>query len=200
MTLQGPSCSYTAPVMTNIVPAKVSADEQRALFPRRVTTVQVTIGADGKVTAAKVYQSSGLAFADEAAVAAARASSYQAATQDCHAIAQNVLFDEVVRPDYALLAENCSIPDKPATVLKEAKPIYPESARELRASGMAAVQVTIGPGGELAESRIARSAANMALDQAALDAARESIYAPKIVHCIPVKAEYLFKVTFFQNG
>jgi TonB family protein len=60
--------------------------------------------------------------------------------------------------------------------------------------------VTIGPTGNLVDAKISQSAGNMALDQAALAAARQSTYAPKIVDCQPTTGSYYFKVTFDPNS
>jgi TonB family protein len=78
-----------------------------------------------------------------------------------------------------------------------------------------AVEVTIGPDGRLVDARIAQSSRYMVLDQAALEAARESTYKPKTIAvpvrrqagsgaasaregvvCKAVTASYLFRVTF----
>ncbi|MBV8433654.1 MAG: energy transducer TonB, partial [Candidatus Eremiobacteraeota bacterium] len=43
---------------------------------------------------------------------------------------------------------------------------------------------------------IFKSTNNMAMDQAALRAARQSSYSPKLVNCQPVQGDYLFRVDF----
>jgi protein TonB len=95
----------------------------------------------------------------------------------------------------------CKTPFQDATVVQQAQPDYPDSARELGLGEVqVAVQVTIGPTGSLVDAKIAQSANNMALDQAALAAARQSTYAPKIVNCQAVQGDYLFRVTFDPNS
>lgn len=195
---QSAPCANTDPTLTNAVSAHVTGSDPQ-LGAGRVATVRVTIGADGRVTDAGVYKGSGDAAADTAAVAAARASTYAPAMQGCKPVSETVYFDEVVRPDYAHLGSNCSIANVPATTLKMAQPVYPDAARIVHASGVAAVQLTIGPDGGLTSTELVMSTGNKALDQAALDAAENSIYAPKIVNCRPVAGRYLFKVTFVAN-
>jgi TonB family protein len=58
------------------------------------------------------------------------------------------------------------------------------------------VEVSVGPSGNLANATIYKSSNNMAMDQAALRAARQSSYAPKLVDCEPVQGDYLFTATF----
>jgi periplasmic protein TonB len=95
----------------------------------------------------------------------------------------------------------CKTPYQDATVVQQAQPEYPDSAREQGLGEVqVAVKVTIGPSGSLENATISQSAGNMALDQAALAAARQSTYAPKIVNCEPVTGDYLFRVTFDPNS
>ncbi len=94
----------------------------------------------------------------------------------------------------------CKTPYQDATVVQQVSPDYPESARELGLGQVVvSVQVTLSPAGTLIGEKIAQSGGNMSLDQAALSAARQSTYAPKIVNCQPVTGDYLFKVTFDPN-
>lgn len=95
----------------------------------------------------------------------------------------------------------CKTPYQDATVVDQAQPEYPDAARELGLGEVqVAVTVTIGPSGNLIDAKIAQSAGNMSLDQAALAAARQSTYAPKIVDCQPTTGSYYFKVTFDPNS
>lgn len=94
----------------------------------------------------------------------------------------------------------CKTPYQDATAVNPMTPDYPDSAREMGLGEVqVAVEVTIGPSGNLMDAKIAQSSNNMAIDQAALSAARGSTYAPKIVNCQPVVGTYLFKVTFDPN-
>ena len=95
----------------------------------------------------------------------------------------------------------CKTPYQDATAVNPVTPEYPDSARE---QGLGEVQVTvvvtIAPSGSLENATIGQSGGNMAIDQAALSAARQSTYAPKIVNCQPVEGTYNFKVTFDPNS
>lgn len=95
----------------------------------------------------------------------------------------------------------CKTPYQDATVVEQAQAEYPDSARDL---GLGEVQVyvtvTVGPTGNLLDAKVTRSANNMSLDNAALAAARQSTYAPKIVDCQPTTGSYNFIVTFDPNS
>jgi protein TonB len=95
----------------------------------------------------------------------------------------------------------CKTPYQDATVVNQAQPEYPDAARDLGLGEVqVAVTVTIGPSGNLIDAKVTQSAGNMSLDNAALAAARQSTYAPKIVNCQPTTGSYYFKVTFDPNS
>ncbi len=95
----------------------------------------------------------------------------------------------------------CKTPYQDATAVQAVTPDYPDQARE---EGLGEVQVTvivtIAPSGSLENAAIGQGSGNMSIDQAALSAARQSTYAPKIVNCQPVEGTYNFKVTFDPNS
>jgi TonB family protein len=95
------------------------------------------------------------------------------------------------------LPVSCKIPDHQVAVLKAVVPDYPESARDLGIGAVIVqIDVTVGPLGNLISASVYKSANNMALDQAALRAARQSTYSPKLEDCKPVTGSYLFTAAF----
>lgn len=91
----------------------------------------------------------------------------------------------------------CPNPNSDVTVMKYVKPEYPESARYLnRGEVTAQVEVTVDATGKPVAAMIYKSANNLAMDQAALQAARQSSYTPKLVDCTPTQGEYLFRADF----
>ena len=91
----------------------------------------------------------------------------------------------------------CSIPDKDVTVAQAAIPGYPDSARDLGMGPVVVyVQVTVNPDGSLTHAVITQSSNNSAIDQAALRAARASIYSPKIVGCQAMTGTFIFRADF----
>ncbi|HLY01969.1 MAG TPA: energy transducer TonB [Candidatus Cybelea sp.] len=88
---------------------------------------------------------------------------------------------------------SCSMPDRGAVVTTTVDPIYPASARDSDV-GHATVQVnvTVGPTGKVTRLDIAQSSGNTAIDDAALQAARESTYSPAIKNCQPTTGTLLF--------
>ena len=95
----------------------------------------------------------------------------------------------------------CATPNQDASVIGAISPDYPDSARDLALGQVSVlVQVTIDDKGRLLESRIYQSSNSAAIDQAALRAARQSTYAPKIENCVPVEGTYIFHADFAPGG
>ena len=88
----------------------------------------------------------------------------------------------------------CSQPYAEARTIDAVVPEAPEDAAGL--TGSAQVQVTLDDRGRVTDARIYLSTGFMALDRAAVDAARRSTYAPQVVDCEPLGGTYLFKVDF----
>jgi protein TonB len=95
----------------------------------------------------------------------------------------------------------CATPYQDATATNPMSPDYPDSARE---EGLGAVVVnvivTLSATGQPLSATLQNSSGNLAIDNAAKQAALQSQYAPKIVNCQPVQGQYIFKVTFDPNG
>jgi TonB family protein len=90
--------------------------------------------------------------------------------------------------------------DRDVMVTHQTSPGYPESARELGLTQVTAgIQVYITPQGTIAALRVINSSGNGDLDQAAIRAAAESTYLPRVKNCKPAFGLYLFKVTFDPN-
>jgi TonB family protein len=103
----------------------------------------------------------------------------------------------VAAPAATPAAPACKTPYQEATASNAVTPDYPDSARELGLGDVTVmVEVTVGPTGALEAASVERSGGNMAIDQAALRAARESTYLPKIVNCAPTSGTYLFRADF----
>jgi len=75
--------------------------------------------------------------------------------------------------------------------------IYPQSARDLGLGAVTViVGVTVGAQGNIINAAIDRSSNNMAIDQAALHAARRSTYSPKLENCQATTGDYTFVANF----
>ena len=93
-----------------------------------------------------------------------------------------------------------AICNRDATVTAQVSPDYPESARELGLGiSTVSIRVYLSPKGTIAALRVFNSSGNGDLDQAALRAAAQSTYLPRIKNCKPAFGLYLFKVTFDRN-
>jgi|HubBroStandDraft_2_1064218.scaffolds.fasta_scaffold228580_1 TonB family protein len=91
----------------------------------------------------------------------------------------------------------CANPNVEATVTSPVQPDYPESAKDLGLGAVSVeVEVTVGPSGNLVTASVYKSSNNMSIDQAALRAARQSTYSPKLINCSPTTGNYLFRADF----
>jgi TonB family protein len=94
-------------------------------------------------------------------------------------------------------ASACATPDRAASVTHAVIPDYPDSARPLNLGPTTVLlQVTVGSDGELRSATIYKSSNNMAMDQAALRAARKSTYQGAITNCAPAGGIVLFHAPF----
>lgn len=95
---QSPAPSCTAPDIAAHVVFTAAADTPeiaREQGATGTTQVEVSIDPDGKITATSIYRSSGSQALDNAALAAARQSTYKADVRDCEAVAGSYLFTVV---------------------------------------------------------------------------------------------------------
>jgi TonB family protein len=96
-------------------------------------------------------------------------------------------------------APACNTPNQIVTMVKPAPLSYPDSARN---SGPVTilVHVTVNPDGSVASASIVHSSYNAALDQAALQAALHSTYAPMIANCTPQGANATLEIAMTPNA
>ncbi len=73
---------------------------------------------------------------------------------------------------------------------------YPESARELGATGVVDIKVALTESGVITGVSVYRSSRTPSLDMEALRVARASTYTPEQLDCKPVAGTYLLHVTF----
>ncbi len=96
-------------------------------------------------------------------------------------------------PTIASAAAACANPNADASVVTAAEPAFP---RGPKMRGTADVLVTIAPSGRAIHTSVLHSTGNSTLDNAVVDAARQSTYSPKRVNCNPVQGSYIFHVEF----
>ena len=90
----------------------------------------------------------------------------------------------------------CSAPDVPAKATSAITPEEPAIARDQGLTGTAKIEVDLDAAGTVVGTSVYLSTGSTQLDQAALDAARRSSYAPEQVDCKDVSGSYLFTVQF----
>jgi protein TonB len=95
-------------------------------------------------------------------------------------------------------APACSDPNVEAKTRVTVSPDAPLSAYGAGADVTAMIKVDLDASGRILGVSVYRSAGSLELDQAAMQAARQSTYAPEMRDCQAVPGSYLFKVEFSQ--
>ena len=102
-----------------------------------------------------------------------------------------------VAPPTATPKPQCAVPNADAAIKGQAvEPDYPDQAREQGAEGTVRVKVTLDAAGNGVDFSIFKSSGNIALDQAAIKAARATQYTPEVVDCVKTAGSYLFDADF----
>jgi protein TonB len=83
---------------------------------------------------------------------------------------------------------------RPPTQITRVQPVYPAVAQSARVSGVVILEALIGADGRVSDARVLRSIP--LLDQAALDAVRQWVYAPTLLNGVPVPIVMTVTVTF----
>jgi TonB family protein len=78
--------------------------------------------------------------------------------------------------------------------LKDVRPVYPDIARQARVQGVVILECVIGPDGTVMEVKVLRGIP--LLDQAAIDAVRQWVYAPTLLNEVPVPVIMTVTVNF----
>lgn len=90
----------------------------------------------------------------------------------------------------------CTTPYASAQPDNIAQPDFPEIARQQGAAARTIVRVSLDAGGNVTGGTVAQSSGNMALDQAAITAARHTTYEPQLERCNAVPSTFFFAVDF----
>jgi len=103
----------------------------------------------------------------------------------------------------ALTRPPAHTPDKCNQDARLTAPVPPDFPESARAAGLGKstvlVKVYLSAKGTIASLGVMTSSGNLDLDQAALRAAAQSTYSPRIKNCKPASGLYVFKVMFAPN-
>jgi TonB family protein len=159
--------------------------------------VQVTVNPDGSVDHAVIMQSSNNMAIDQAALRAARASSYSPKIVGCSASTGSIVIPiNMVPGSRGDPPVSCATPNQAVTILKAISPVPPAATANLTGTVTVIVRVAVAPDASVKDVRIVQSSADAAIDHSALLAARLSTYAPQMLACVPVSGTYLFHAAF----
>ncbi len=189
-----PACNYP-PEVIRLAPVYVSRSFATTFPGVRQAVVAVTVDDQGQVVDAQIVRSAAEPFMNSGAVDAAKNSAYAPGATSCKPVGGTLNVTIVFQPgDYSC--------DREADVTHQAPAQVPPSAfagQPLGTEKTASVVVRVGTDGKLLSATLAQSTGNAVMDAAAVRAAQQSTYIPKMVHCHAVAAEALFKVSFFRN-
>lgn len=86
---------------------------------------------------------------------------------------------------------------QPVKIIKAVNPAYPRAAQDLQIGRtLVVVAVAVDALGKVQGARIVQSSSIGVLDEAAINAAKGSTYAPAEKDCAPAAGTYMFRVTF----
>lgn len=92
-------------------------------------------------------------------------------------------------PSPAPPAEVGQVEGAPPRFLERVAPLYPARARRAGIEGSVTLRLRLSAGGRLISAEVASSSGSPSLDEAALEAARASLYAPALSAGSPVASE-----------
>lgn len=102
-----------------------------------------------------------------------------------------VVIQAQVREPYG--RTECAEPFAPVRALNIVEPVF--SRKNATFPGNAGIDVTVGADGKVQDASIVRNSGTPSFDDAALDAARKSTYAPAIAYCLPEPGRYFYEAT-----
>ncbi len=93
----------------------------------------------------------------------------------------------------------CAQPHVDATTTNPVSPDTPEMAKQQGLTGTSMVKVSLSATGSVLGATIYKSSGSALLDNAAVQAAKESSYSPEIDNCAKVAGDYIFRADFEGN-
>jgi TonB family protein len=99
----------------------------------------------------------------------------------------------------AVDALSCSVSNAPARIVLPDWPEYPQIPLEEDVEGFSLVAFTLDLNGNVSDVRLASSSGNVLLDRAAVDAVRQSRFAPAISNCAKIAGSYDMPIVFSNH-
>jgi TonB family protein len=163
-----------------------------------VVILEVSIGKDGKVTAAKVLRS--IPQLDQAAIDAVKQWEYTPTLKNGVPVPVSMTVTVSFKLAQSPAAGGAAVPRvggakmSAPTKVVDVKAVYPEAAREARIQGAVILELSIGKDGKVTAAKVLRSIPE--LDQAAIDAATQWEFTPTLKDGVPVAVVMAVTVNF----
>jgi protein TonB len=93
---------------------------------------------------------------------------------------------------------SCLTAHAQASIVRSVEPDYPTLAAMQHVTGTSVVQVDLSERGTVLSTAILKSSGSRALDRAAMQTARETIYQPETQACKPISGSYALEVHFAE--
>jgi TonB family protein len=157
--------------------------------------VAVTIAPDGSVVSTSIDKTSGDVRVDAAALYAARSSEYAPMMIGCKAVLGHTVLPIIFRAGDSGAQElppspsptppsDCAMPFASVRVVN---PVQPDESFRRYGKVTVVVVATVGATGSVQDVTITQSSGIREVDEAALRAARQTMYAPRLVDCQAVQ-------------
>ncbi|HEY8298034.1 MAG TPA: TonB family protein [Candidatus Baltobacteraceae bacterium] len=178
-----PNCSRQASVLHAVAPVYPDS-EVNAGRGVESALIKITLDAGGKVVKTSVYQSTGSAAFDRAALDAASASSYQAGEVDCRPVGGTFLYHAVFAPRGAALSNGKTDPCNHAAAVTQI--LAPNSAGYTFTKPFplkATIAVNVDATGQPQTASIVSSSGDAAFDSLMYAVAAKASYVPAMLDC-----------------
>lgn len=163
---------------------------------RPYATFEIRIDEDGKVTSAVLKQSTGVRAVDDASAQALRKWKFLPAAAGCGTVPSSAEYAVPVGASQQMFTDPCNHDAVVAAPVQPAFPKVPGLWRTVQVQE----RISLDAAGRVVDHNIIQSSGYDALDKAAVNAALESTYLPKIRGCEPTAGWYFFNVTFDPNA
>jgi TonB family protein len=193
-----PSCeianrdAVVASAVKPVLPSSVHPTDVESAY------VAVTIGPNGHLLNEHIASSSNNPAVDRAVLDALRKSTFSPKVTNCRPTTGTYLYYFMFARGVTISSlqhgtvprtppntgKHCSIPYKQLTVVQTPPPANPGSVQSPSEPVVVMVGVTVNSSGALLEAHVARSSYNAVVDQRALRLAFQTLYSPKINHCV----------------
>ncbi len=109
---------------------------------------------------------------------------------------RDVVVQATIREPYG--RSDCSLAFQPPRALTVVEPAF--APKQATFAGVAQIDVMVLADGKVGDAKVVQTSGTADFDDAAVDAARKSTYAPALAYCLPAAAHYIYKASLKPLG